>query len=122
MKNTLKEYQGDSENMITETSTPIGGGSPTQPHPIEPVPKKPPRYNSEVTIERRSSRIRKESEKAQNSEFWQNLKRVAYEREDKRTRESMRTARPLERMIASLGVVVSQVSDEEKRDPTELKS
>ena len=112
-KNLLQKYPRDPPEDASPETTILVEEEPPMQSSIEPVQKIRPRYNSEVTIERWSSRIRKESKRAKESEFWKILKKVAYERQDKRTREQMRTMRPQERTIASLGVVVTKVRDDE---------
>jgi hypothetical protein len=105
---------------IPEPSQTLATPKPTQPPRKPPKPNKPPR-ESVISTERRTRRIRRESKKAQESDFWQQLKQRAYERDERFTRKSIKSqnctaSKPA---LASLGVMYATEGMEE--NPSEAE-
>ena len=122
-KNQWKQWKEEAE----KTSVPddardrdledLPEDSPEPPNALttpEPTPRgsrKPrkaprPQERSAVTSLRRSQRIRRESRRAQESEYWQNLKNRNYEREDRLTKKTIKTRNrdAIRRAAVCLGV------------------
>ena len=111
-----RETESDDEEIVDKLGTnPLNHMEPLPP-PNTPEPAQPPRKppnqpkpprESVFRTEGRSRRIRRETKKAQESEYWQRLKQRAYERDEKFTRNSVRTQNCTVpgQALASLGVI-----------------
>ena len=103
----------DIETIPLDIAEPSQTLAHTPPHP----PKRPrspePDVSTTVTSERRSCRIRRATDKAQDSKYWRKHHQQSFERRDKRTRKSITTRNDdiPDRALVSLGALVSCIEE-----------
>ena len=101
------DEKGTSELALAsaEASETLATIEPTHRKREGPIRKKK-KQESEVSIERRSKRIRWDTRKARESEYWQRLKTQGFERKEKLTKRTVRAQNCTapEVVLASLGI------------------
>ena len=116
------ESQIPQPNSLEPSQT-LATPEPTPPPSSQKIRNKKPPPESLIESEGRTCRVRRESKKAQENQFWQNLKRRAYEREEKLTRKSIRSRNcpAPQAMIASFGRIHG-TGESSEEEPTQSRN
>ena len=106
-ENSPPDLSDRLETLATQETVP----PPTQ------NPSRKPKEASVITASRRSRRVRKETQKAKESEEWQQMKKRAYERSEKLQHKTITSKKLItpKRVLASFGTKISTLKTDRHR-------